>query len=40
VATRHMMSLGAKEIPRAAFLKRLKEALKSATIQGKWPAQL
>ena len=40
VATRHMMSLGAKEIPRAAFLKRLKEALRSATIQGKWPAQL
>jgi len=40
VATRHMISLGAKEIPRAAFLKRLKEALKSATIQGKWPAQL
>lgn len=38
--TRHMISLGAKEIPRAAFLKRLKEALRSATIRGKWPAQL
>lgn len=38
--TRHMISLGAKEIPRAAFLKRLKEALRSATIRGKWPAEL
>ncbi len=40
VPTRHLLSLGAKEMPRAIFLKRLKEALRSATIQGKWPQQL
>lgn len=40
VTTRHLLSLGAKEMPRAVFLKRLKEALKSPTVKGKWPQQL
>ncbi len=40
VTTRHLLSLGAKEMPRAVFLKRLKEALKFPTVKGKWPQQL
>lgn len=40
VTTQHLLSLGAEEIPRAVFLKRLKKALKFPTIRGKWPQQL
>ena len=36
VTTRHLISLGAKEIPRRVFLKRLKAALGYPTIQDKW----
>lgn len=36
VTTRHLISLGAKEIPRSVFLKRLKKALSFPTIPGKW----
>lgn len=36
VTTEHLLSLGAKEIPRRLFLKRLKEALSFPTIKGKW----
>jgi leucyl/phenylalanyl-tRNA--protein transferase len=36
VTTRHLISLGAKEIPRADFLKLVKEALKVRTPRGKW----
>lgn len=36
VTTRHLLSLGAKEIPRSLFLKRLKEALSFPTQKGKW----
>jgi leucyl/phenylalanyl-tRNA--protein transferase len=36
VATDHLMSLGAKEVPRSEFLKIMKKALKVQTPQGKW----
>lgn len=36
VATGHLKSLGAKEIPRSIFLKQLKKALALPTIKGKW----
>lgn len=36
VTTRHLLSLGAKEIPRSVFLERLKKALSFPTVQGKW----
>jgi leucyl/phenylalanyl-tRNA---protein transferase len=36
VTTRHLMSLGAKEVPRSEFLKIVKKALKVQTPQGKW----
>ena len=36
VTTEHLMSLGAKEIPRSLFLKRLKEALAFPAVKGKW----
>ena len=36
VATRHLISLGAKEIPRIRFLKELKKALDAPTIKGAW----
>ncbi len=36
VTTRHLLSLGAKEIPRKLFLKRLERALRFPTIKGKW----
>ncbi len=36
VTTRHLISLGAKEIPRSEFLKMVKKALKVRTPQGKW----
>lgn len=34
--TAHLKSLGARSIPRAEFLKLLKHAIKSPTLQGKW----
>ncbi len=36
VTTQHLISLGAKEIPRSVFLKRLQKALQFPTIRGKW----
>jgi leucyl/phenylalanyl-tRNA--protein transferase len=36
VKTLHLMSLGAKEVPRSLFLKILREALKVQTPYGKW----
>lgn len=36
VTTRHLMSLGAKEIPRRLFLSRLKVALSFPTVKGNW----
>ncbi len=36
VTTRHLMSLGAKEVPRSEFLKIMKKALKVKTPKGKW----
>ena len=36
VTTRHLMSLGAKEIPRREFLNRLEEALRFPTLKGSW----
>jgi len=36
VTTRHLISLGAKEIPRRFFLKRLRKALSFPTRRGKW----
>jgi leucyl/phenylalanyl-tRNA--protein transferase len=36
MTTDHMISLGAKEVPRRVFLKRLKSALRHATKRGKW----
>lgn len=36
VTTRHMVSLGAKEVPRRVFLGRLRKALNFPTRRGKW----
>jgi leucyl/phenylalanyl-tRNA--protein transferase len=36
VTTEHMIGLGAKEMPRRVFLKRLKAALRQPTRRGKW----
>jgi leucyl/phenylalanyl-tRNA---protein transferase len=36
MTTEHMMNLGAKEVPRRIFLKRLQSALRHATKRGKW----
>jgi leucyl/phenylalanyl-tRNA--protein transferase len=36
VRTEHLLSLGAKEIPRSRFLARLAEALRAPTLQGRW----
>jgi leucyl/phenylalanyl-tRNA--protein transferase len=36
MTTEHMMSFGAKEMPRRVFLKRLKGALRHPTKRGKW----
>lgn len=36
VTTEHLLSLGAKEIPRSLFLKRLEKALRFPTKKGKW----
>jgi len=38
MTTDHMMSLGAKEMPRRIFLKRLQGALRHPTKRGKWRA--
>ena len=40
VTTHHLLSLGAKEISRSVFLKRLREALSFPTVKGKWPANV
>jgi len=39
VTTRHLLSLGAKEVPRKVFLEQLRAALKFSTLRGKWEAQ-
>lgn len=36
ITSRHLLSLGAKEIPRSIFLRRLKKALEFPSIKGKW----
>ncbi len=36
VTTEHLVSFGAREIPRNVFLKQLKESLDNPTIKGKW----
>jgi leucyl/phenylalanyl-tRNA--protein transferase len=36
MTTEHMLSLGAKEIPRRIFLKQLQSALRHPTKRGKW----
>ena len=36
MTTEHMMNLGAKEVPRRIFLKRLQSALRHSTRRGKW----
>jgi leucyl/phenylalanyl-tRNA--protein transferase len=36
MATEHMNRLGATEIPRRIFLKRLRSALRHSTKRGKW----
>lgn len=36
VTTRHLISLGAKEVPRSEFLKTMRKALKQLTPRGKW----
>ena len=36
MTTEHLTSLGAREIPRPLFLKRLKAALRQPTKQGRW----
>ncbi|HEY3306182.1 MAG TPA: leucyl/phenylalanyl-tRNA--protein transferase [Candidatus Binatia bacterium] len=39
VTTRHLLNLGAKEVPRKVFLEKLRAALKFPTLRGKWEAQ-
>jgi leucyl/phenylalanyl-tRNA--protein transferase len=36
VTTRHLLSLGAKEIPRSVFLEKLRVALQFPTMRGRW----
>ena len=36
VTTQHLLTLGAKEIPRRVFLKRLQMSLRFPTLRGKW----
>lgn len=36
ISTPHLLSFGAREIPRARFLRELAHALKSPTLKGKW----
>jgi leucyl/phenylalanyl-tRNA--protein transferase len=39
VRTEHLFSLGAREIPRAEFLRRLRDALRYPDERGKWSWQ-
>ena len=39
VTTRHLLSLGAREVPRGEFMAMLKKALASPTRRGKWAAK-
>jgi leucyl/phenylalanyl-tRNA--protein transferase len=36
ITTRHMVRFGAKEVPRAMFLKQVEDSLQSSTKKGKW----
>ena len=36
VRTEHLVSLGAREVPRRAFLERLRGALQAPTLRGRW----
>jgi leucyl/phenylalanyl-tRNA--protein transferase len=36
VLTEHLVSLGAREVPRAEFLSRLAAALDAPTLRGRW----
>jgi leucyl/phenylalanyl-tRNA--protein transferase len=36
ITTRHMVSFGAKEVPRAIFLKQVEDSLQFSTKKGKW----
>ena len=36
VSTPHLLSFGAREIPRARYLNELKKSLKAATLRGRW----
>ena len=40
VTTRHLLSLGAKEVPRKVFLKKLRDTLAAPTLKGKWDADV
>ncbi|HEU4344869.1 MAG TPA: leucyl/phenylalanyl-tRNA--protein transferase [Candidatus Binatia bacterium] len=40
MTTEHLMSFGAKEMPRRVFLKRLQGALRHSTKRGKWRARV
>lgn len=40
VRTEHLVSLGAREIPRSAFLDRLRHALEAPTLRGPWTLDL
>jgi leucyl/phenylalanyl-tRNA---protein transferase len=37
MTTAHLLSLGAKELPRRVFLRRLRHALRGSSKKGKWP---
>jgi leucyl/phenylalanyl-tRNA--protein transferase len=37
MTTAHLLSLGAKELPRRIFLRRLRQALRGSSKTGKWP---
>ncbi|HEY2990711.1 MAG TPA: leucyl/phenylalanyl-tRNA--protein transferase [Candidatus Binatia bacterium] len=39
VTTRHLLSLGAREVPRKIFLEKLDAALKLPTLRGRWEAK-
>jgi leucyl/phenylalanyl-tRNA--protein transferase len=36
VRTEHLVSMGAREVPRAEFLERLRAALRAPTLPGPW----
>ena len=36
ISTPHLLSFGAREIPRTRFLRELEQALKTPTLKGKW----